>query len=255
MKKLMLIVVAALAVSTVAAEGKKINLVQRKTGGMILRPGVKQGSIAIFNAQKTVPSSEFAGVTKTLVKQLHVDMPVKDIDVKGGPGELGEWFRKDGANYGVFVVDCDKCDTALSVFPEKKFAVVNVNALKAEGGVGAFLKARTRKEVLRAILFVAGGASSQADGNLMSEIRTPRDLDKLVDDAIPVDVMIRVYSYLPRTGCENHAYVPYYQACKEGWAPQPTNDYQKAVWEKVHAPPSKPIKISYDKDKQKPVVK
>ncbi len=47
----------------------------------------------------------------------------------------------------------------------------------------------------------------------------------------------------------------YLVACQEGWAPPPTNEYQKAIWDKVHATPSKPIKITYDKDKQKPVVK
>jgi len=29
--------------------------------------------------------------------------------------------------------------------------------------------------------------------------------------------------------------VPYLKACQEGWAPVPTNDYQKAVWERVRS--------------------
>jgi hypothetical protein len=40
------------------------------------------------------------------------------------------------------------------------------------------------------------------------------------------------------------------KACQEGWAPAPTNDVQKAIWEKVKAEksekPSKPIKVNYD---------
>ena len=43
-------------------------------------------------------------------------------------------------------------------------------------------------------------------------------------------------------------YVTYRQACIEGWAPAPTNDVQKAIWEKVHSEkergPSHGLKIS-----------
>ena len=35
----------------------------------------------------------------------------------------------------------------------------------------------------------------------------------------------------------------YRKACEEGWAPAPTNDVQKAIWDKVHAMPTEPIKI------------
>ena len=39
----------------------------------------------------------------------------------------------------------------------------------------------------------------------------------------------------------------YKRACKEGWAPAPTNDFQRAVWEKIKAEqgekPTNPIRI------------
>ena len=47
----------------------------------------------------------------------------------------------------------------------------------------------------------------------------------------------------------------YEDACREGWAPAPTNDYQKAIWESVKAEqskdPEKAIKIKYDPKKGK----
>ncbi len=40
----------------------------------------------------------------------------------------------------------------------------------------------------------------------------------------------------------------YRRACQEGWAPAPTNDVQRAIWEQVRADkergPTKPITIS-----------
>ena len=38
----------------------------------------------------------------------------------------------------------------------------------------------------------------------------------------------------------------YKRACREGWAPTPTNDVQRAIWEKVHAIPDKPLTIEFD---------
>ena len=37
--------------------------------------------------------------------------------------------------------------------------------------------------------------------------------------------------------------VTYGRAVREGWAPAPTNEYQKAIWDKIHAMPTEPIKI------------
>ena len=241
--QIMMIATATLALVSFAAETdtaistnapkRKVNVLLRKTGGMIPRPGVKQGVIAILNAQKTVPASEFVAVSKAMGKLLHVGLPVRDVEIRDDKIALAEVFRAEGANYAVFVVDSDRCANALTILPEAKYAIVNINPLRAEGGEGSFLMARTRKEIIRAILFVAGGASSQADGNLMAEIKTAKDLDKLVDSEIPIDVIGRVYSYLPRTGCETRAFSTYFQACKEGWAPAPTNEYQQAIWDKM----------------------
>jgi len=41
------------------------------------------------------------------------------------------------------------------------------------------------------------------------------------------------------------------EACQEGWAPAPTNDIQKAIWNEVRQLPAKPIKIEFDPAKGK----
>ena len=38
----------------------------------------------------------------------------------------------------------------------------------------------------------------------------------------------------------------YREACREGWAPPPTNDLQRAIWEETRKLPEKPIKIEFD---------
>ena len=41
----------------------------------------------------------------------------------------------------------------------------------------------------------------------------------------------------------------YKKACQEGWVSAPTNDIQKAIWDKVHAAPKNPMKIEFDSKK------
>ena len=36
-----------------------------------------------------------------------------------------------------------------------------------------------------------------------------------------------------------------------GWAPQPTNEVQRAIWDKVHAIPDKPLTIEFNPKKDK----
>jgi len=43
----------------------------------------------------------------------------------------------------------------------------------------------------------------------------------------------------------------YAAACQEGWAPPPTNEYQRAIWNDVHKIPEKPMKIDFDPAKGK----
>lgn len=237
--------VAAVGIATCAFAQEVVNVkgikakgnpVLKLTGGEIQRPGVKQGEVAFLNGQKTVPSSELMPIAKKLAKMLRIKFDVRDVELQEGPKGPEEAFKKSGVDFAVVIVECDKCDNTIAIFPEKKYAVVNVSALRANGGEGAFLTARTKKEAIRAFFYVAGAAAAPMQGNLMSAMKDGMsDLDKLTPDAIPVEVVGRVSNYLDQMGCETRAFVTYRQACKEGWAPAPTNDYQKTIWNRIHS--------------------
>ena len=249
--------VALIATFTVAEEvhvkaiKAKENPIMKLTGGYIQRPGVRQGKVTFLNAQKSVPTPEFVPLAKKLAKILHISFDVRDVDLPDGFKGCDSAFKKDGADFAVFIIDNLQCDNSLTILPEKHYAIVNVNTLRTNGGEGAFLVSRAKKQVARAFFFVAGGASSSSEGNLMSAFPTLKDLDKIPTDAIPIEVIGRIGDYLPRMGCETRAIVTYKKACQEGWAPPPTNDYQKAIWDKVHKIPDKPIKIEFDPKKDK----
>ena len=82
----------------------------------------------------------------------------------------------------------------------------------------------------------------------MAAIKEPKDLDKMLE-AAPVDAIQRAIESLKVYGVTPQEMSTYKKACQEGWAPAPTNEYQKAVWDKVHAAPKNPMKIEFDPKK------
>ena len=54
---------------------------------------------------------------------------------------------------------------------------------------------------------------------------------------------------LPTYGLMPWKQTTYKKACQEGWAPAPTNEYQKAIWDKIHSVPANPMKIEFDPKK------
>lgn len=85
----------------------------------------------------------------------------------------------------------------------------------------------------------------------MSAMPDETYLDKVLLIDYPPDEYARTLDYLKRYGVEPYVETTYRHACQEGWAPTPTNDYQKAIWEKERKLPSNPLKIEFDPQKGK----
>lgn len=211
-----------------------------RTGGRIARPGSLKGMIAVIDTQKKVASTNFAAVVRDLVG-------VTKLDVRYFAKEPGcpEQLRTDcKADLAVIVVDDEKAPTSL-VALEDRWATVNVAKLGAglatDEAKVKFRDSRARKELYRVFSLLCGGGSSQFKGTLMN-CATFNEMD-VCNEYMPMDVIGCAKEYLQKFGVEPEVTAAYSQACREGWAPQPTNKYQKAAWDRIHALPTKPIKI------------
>lgn len=222
-----------------------------KFGGHIAKPGSKQGSVGFVNAQKRIPASEIDKVVAGLREMLNQEVSVRELPVKGMPTRSD--VESAGFSVAVFAVDDPNLPGLLSA-PEDRWALVNVaklsEGLKDDVLAKGLTKHRFRGELHRAFALVAGGWASQYQGN-MNNVSSVRDLDSLKVDAVTVDVMMRCDAYLKSIGVTPEYVTTYQRACREGWAPSPTNEFQKAVWDRVHAAPTKPIVIAPEKTKQK----
>lgn len=135
-------------------------------------------------------------------------------------------------------------DDPIEVFsPMDKVAVLNVTPLKTNDKK-AYAN-RIMAMGCRSIVFTAGGVMPFGVDGSMKNIFAAEDIDKLKSHYAPPMSTQLVKMYAKQFGFAQKKRSTYLGACQEGWAPPPTNDLQKAVWERVHSIPDKPIKIEF----------
>lgn len=217
------------------------------TGGKILRPGTKQGVVYYVNCQKL---AEKTWLDESL--EYMAGYSKFRVEMKDGAFDLAS--PKIEGNATLFIVADDKLPVLLAA-PENRWVVVNVAPL-AKNAKPAFFEARVKKELTRGFCLLCGASNSQFPRALTGGVTKPSDLDRYPDYRLPVDIEKRFSGYMEPFGVTPAVMVTYRQACKEGWAPAPANDYQKNVAElvakekaEVLKGPKSPRKITFDPKK------
>ena len=249
MKRLTFTLAAMLAATVPAATpaeatGPKTvhEIIRRETGGRLRTLYLHTKSVYYVNAQSRVGAKVVEEARAKMERVLRTPIgSTNGVFALQSPKIYGE--------LSLYVIDDEKLPMSL-VAPEGRWAFVNVAPLaQGRGEKPAFLEARVKKEMARIGCLVLGGISSTYRENLLSFVDSPEGLDKFMDDTLPVDGPLRCGRYLLSLGVKPYRDVTYKKACQEGWAPQPTNDVQKAIWEDVHKIPENPIKIEFDPKK------
>lgn len=215
----------------------------RKTGGYLNKPGTQQGEIFYVNCQSRVPLAWIDESIAYFAKETKFRISLKD----GGAFDLRN--PKVEGNATLFVID-DATLPAILVAPENRWALINVAPIARERRP-AYFEARVKKELTRGFSFLCGATNSQFPRALTRGIVDHADLDKNPDFGLPIDVLQRFRTYMETLGVQPAVVATYRKACQEGWAPAPTNEYQKAIWEKVRSIPAEPMRIEFDPKKDK----
>ena len=234
------LLVAACAMTTAISWAKpsKISPSPSDEPELYCKPGSQQGEVVYVNCQSRAPEAwikfsmdYFAQETKFKITLQNGKFTLPKPDIAG--------------NASLFIVD-DPGLPPLLFAPESWWAVVNVACLATDDR--KLFESRVKKELSRGFAFLCGGAESQFPDSLMSVANTAM-LDKQEDHRLPIDVLDRFCDMMKNAGVTPAHYDEYLYACQEGWAPPPTNEAQKAIWDKVHAIPKNPIKIEFDPKK------
>ncbi len=221
----------------------------KRYGGLCEKPGSQQGKVVFVDGQSKVDGEfirrQVAAIEDfTRIKAEYTKS--SGISIGGAMAEL----RAKGAQLAVFVVD-DAVLPSLLTAPEAKWAFVNVGCLSGDGANDERIKARLRKELWRAFAYTAGCGDSTDARSVVQPVATLSDLDAIVVENFDPIQMQGLLKNLSKVGVSPKHIAPYKTACLRGWAPAPTNEFQKAIWEQVHAVPKNPMTIEFDPKKGK----
>ena len=227
-------------------------LIAIKSGGFITKEGTGKGHLKIISSVPEIDQGFMAASIKNIWRVLKIDISVVPAE-KAKPFSLAaakDLLKNYKAQAGVFVVEDDEYPRLL-VAHEEGWGLVNVKkcASSTEDSRDKVLM-RARKEILRTLALASGAGNS---GNVMQSVVDIGSLDNILVEALPLQARNAMLSHLANLGIVPVYETSYFKACKEGWAPAPTNDVQKAIWEKVKADkergPTNPITIPPPKKK------
>ena len=224
------------------AKTERTALIEARTGGILVKPNSGRGKIAVVDAQKTFQKRTVQDIAASLRKELMVEVDVvESANVKFA--SAGGILKRSGAAAGVILVDAEDLPTIL-VAPDNSWALVNALAMQKNEEL-------FKKEAIRAFAMGAGAYLSQMQLTLMGPFKNQRQIAAIPTSRLPADAVMKVLRKLKESGVEPYIRMSYRKACQEGWAPNPTNDVQRGIWEKVHAPPKTPMHIKFDPATQK----
>ena len=212
-------------------------------GGILEKPG--SGKLALVLSQKSYTRDEIENLASLFGGQLQIPVSVVDspvaVTLDGASGILS----KTGVTVGIFIVDDEGLPLSL-VAMEERWALINAAKVSKGAANSEQATKRLQREISRMLkaIFLNGTSEKGA-----TAVRYAADLEKIQKDPIDGQQLFTIVRGLPSYGLIAPRIVPYKLACKEGWAPAPTNDIQKAIWSEVHATPNNPMKIEFDPKK------
>ena len=217
-----------------------------RMGGRLVKPGTMKGRFLFLDAQDRVGGDAGCeAVAQKINFLIHFDA----YAAKGAAPTLrtaDKALADSGANAAVFLVDSDEFP-ALLVAPERRWAFVNVRPLAADKPDMERLEFRVRAELWRAFAMVLGAGDTESTACVLNPCVSLADLDRAESGMISMEPLATIQTHARKIGITPYISAFYRTACKEGWAPPPTNEFQRVIWEKVNAEkergPTNPITI------------
>lgn len=238
MKPLIAIVLAACVGTTFAADGSKLAAKRKareeliaKLGGVLARKD-KEPGILFLNCQKTVPTACFEQTLLTIRHEFRVSCFLREGEFKDFEALISMANDSKHNACVIAIVDNAKFPQLLCA-PDNRVAVVNVRPLMADKPVPEKLAQRSWLMAYRGFGVVMGGAWSSQRVGLMRPAETLAELDAISGRASAPDAHFPIDAFCRARKVATGGITSYRDACVEGWAPAPTNDVQKAIWDGV----------------------
>ena len=175
--------------------------------------------VVIENAQSIVEEKDLMPEETSITQIFHYPVKIVGKGVK---------VKKTGVH---ITVSEDAHAPTLLVAPESPWAQVSVKALAADGAKKEVVIARTQKEIWRAFLMCCGASNSNMQPCVLRTIRNLEDIDAQSVRVPCPESLMKIVNAGTMLGLDRPVVATYKEACEQGWAPAPTNELQKALFE------------------------
>lgn len=222
-------------------------IIYMRTGGLLVKPGSGTGKVVVFNAQDKWPKDKVQSFFDELAMLFRIKIDVEESD----PIELGkftETMTSKNAIAAIQLIDNGVGMPKSLVSYEDAWGIVNVGSFSSTSPM--LYDGRMKRLIFRTFALTCGIGDPQSIGSAMWPAKDELAFDALYlpDRALP-NIIIPIERHLQKLGLTTTEVKTYKTACEQGWAPPPTNDIQKTIWDKVHATPKTPMKIEFDPKK------
>lgn len=208
--------------------------------------------VRVVSAQKLVGKDALDESISVFMTTLRLPVEWGDASPEErNPAKLAAAANVDGRCGAAVVLFADPEAPRLLVAPEECWAAINVAKLAEDKPDTQKLARRMKQEFWRAACMTLGAYVSMQQPCLLTQIGSNEDLDKNVCVIPSIEVLPKTKASAKARGIVPGRRAVYRKACQEGWAPAPTNDVQKAIWNEYHELPTKPIAIEFDPKKGK----
>lgn len=219
---------------TDAERAERHRILQYKhTGGFITKREPNPGMFAFVNAQNGVAESVFAEDIAEMCRICKIDYLFTNRNECVTLQNAIDALKATRANAALFIVDDATNPATILTAPESRWGIVNIAALKKDSPATDILERRIRREIWRGFSIVAGCYTTETPHCVLAPVASLRDLDNLDGNTFSPEPLTRMEKNLRRFGIKPYYRCSYKAAVKQGWAPSPTNDVQRAIWDAV----------------------
>lgn len=243
MKKLVLFVMAFVIAGALAStEEKRPQRLEdikfseeflQKTGGIIFREaGDAKVLVADARADKTVALNEMTGAAGRFTG---LPLMLENVAPDAGEGLLAfaRRMKCNGIKAVIVVADAGGDVPRLAAYPEEAIAVVDCTTLNDADT--SIVEKRMKKEFFRALGFAMGAYSPQSPGSVMAPVFNVAGIDAIRSESIGAMQLNGISKAAEKLGLGISRPTTYKHACELGWAPAPTNEYQRVIWERINS--------------------
>jgi hypothetical protein len=208
-------------------------MVHRQTGGLVWREK-GEGSFLILDIQKQVSREVIDAVIKDVSRAFSFSSKVVQLEETDAPRAIRSQLAKAEIGMVIALTDIPN-EEGLLLAPESRWAIVNISRLAEGKPSKEKIDERFRKEIWRAIGYLMGGNNQSSKASLLHVNKGGQDLDQLNNVAMDPAIFANIVAVAKAWNLKLCSPTTYRNACEEGWAPMPTNNFQKAIMEEVKA--------------------